>query len=57
MPPTQNSSRRAVEDYVNSVQSKSSWATKAEDAHTKYMSEYSNQQEANQHLGNAVASH
>ena len=42
VPPVQSSSKRALEDYVNSVQSKSSWATKADDAHTKYMSEYTN---------------
>ena len=42
VPPVQSSTRRAVEDWVNSVQSKSSWATKAENAHTKYMSEYTN---------------
>lgn len=42
VPPAQTGSKRALEEYVNSMQNKSSWATKSDDAHTKYMSEYTN---------------
>ena len=57
VPPAKVSGKRALEDWVNSMQSNSSWATKADDAHSKYMSEYTNQIEEVQHLKNASNMH
>ena len=50
-------SRTALENWVKNVQSSSKWSTRQDDAHSKYMSLYSNEVVPEQHIQNAVQSH
>ena len=54
--PPQSGSVRALENWIDETQ-KSGWATRSDDAHSKYMSMYANQVEEVRHMEHANNSH